>query len=400
MNRLVSLAVATAMVAWLLMTPAAAATQSQVTLTVSVVDGNGAAIDDATVTASWGGGERTATTASNGRAFVDVPEGADVSLDVDHEDYTRNFPVVVEDATEQDVTIEVALKGQGTVVITDSEDQPLADATVELRKDGRPVARGQTDAEGRFESGTIEQGIYRIRAVKPGYYRETISERVRADSTHEISLERGSVRLEVTAVDDHFDPPERLDDAAISVDDADGEVARVRASGGTASLSVPVNTEYTLTVIKDNYTNSTEELRVRESDESVEIATQRVPTLTVERQNEQVVVGETTRLRVVNSYGEPLSNITVQRNGETVGETNGNGELTVTIESAGENEFRAVSDDLESDPVVVMGIDPDDEETESVESVDETPAGTNGAGPGFGAVVALLALIVAAAIRR
>lgn len=402
MNRLVSLAVAAAMVAWLLMMPAAAATQSQVTLTVSVVDVNDVAVDGATVTASWDGGERTATTASNGRAFVDVPEGADVSIDVEHEDYTRNFPVIVEDATEQDVTVEVSLKGQGTVVITDAEDQPLADATVELRKDNRPVARGQTDADGRFESGTIEQGIYRIRAVKPGYYRETISERVRADSTHEISLERGSVRLEVTAVDDHFDPPQELDEASVRVDDADGEVARVRASGGTASLSVPVNTEYTITVLKDNYTKSSEELRVRESDEAIEIAAQRVPTLTIERQNEQVVVGESTRLRVVNSYGEPLSNITVQRNNETVGETDANGELTVTIESAGENEFRAVSDDLESDPVVVTGITPGDEETATASPTDGTPDGqTDSDGPGFGAVVAILALVaVAVALRR
>ncbi|MFT4884151.1 MAG: PGF-CTERM protein [Natronomonas sp.] len=401
MNRVVSLVFVAAVVGSLLVTPAAAATQSQVTLTVSVVDGNDAAIGGATVTASWDGGERTATTASNGRVFVDVPEGADVSLDVDHEDYTRNSPVVVEDATEQDVTVEVALKGQGTVVITDAEDQPLANATVEFRKDRRPVARGQTDANGRFESGTIEQGRYRIRAVKPGYYREAIFERVRADSTHEISLERGSVRLEVTAVDDHFDPPERLDDAVVHVENADGEVARVRASGGTASLSVPVNTEYTLTVTKDNYTESTEQLRVRESDESVEIATQRVPTLTVERQNEQVVVGESTRLRVVNSYGEPLSNITIQRNNETVGETDANGELTVTIESAGDNEFRAVSDDLESDPVVVTGVTPGDEETATASPTDGTPDGeTESDGPGFGAVIAILAIVAAAAAVR
>jgi PGF-CTERM protein len=396
------------MVAWLLMMPAAAATQSQVTLTVSVVDGNDVAVGDATVTATWDGGERTATTASNGRAFVDVPEGADVTLEVDHEDYTRNFPVIVEDATEQDVTMRVSLKGEGTVAVTDAEDEPLANATVEFRQNGRTVVSGETDADGRFESDTIEQGIYTMRAVKPGYFRETITERVRADSSHAISLERGSVRLEVTAVDDHFDPPERLEDAAVQVNDSDGEVARVRASGGTASLSLPVNTRYTVTVTKDGYVESSERLTVRESDRSVEIATQRTPTLTIERQNDQVVVDEATRLRVVNAYGEPQENITIRKNGEAVGETDANGELSVTIDAAGENEFRAVGDDLESDPVVVEGVVPADETTATDPATDpatDTDGGFDGQtdsdGPGFGAAVAILALVaVAVALRR
>jgi PGF-CTERM protein len=398
MYRLVSLAIAAAMVGCLLITPTAAATQSQVTLTVSVVDQSDAAVDGATVTASWEGGERTATTASNGRAFVDVPDGADVSIDIDHENYTRNVPVTVEDASERDVTVRVSEKGRATVMVTDTEDQPLANTTVELRRDGRTVATGQTDANGSFETDTIEQGRYQIRAVKPGYYRESISERVRTDGTHEISLERGSVRLDVTAVDDHFDPPQRLDEASVRVADADGEVARVRASGGTASLSIPVNTDYRVTVTKEGYTESSQRLTVRESDRSVEIATQRVPTLTVEPQNTQVVVGEVTTLEVVNAYGEPLSNITVQRNGQSVGETDANGQLTATIESAGENEFRAVSDDLQSDPVAVNGVVPADEQTATEPT--ETTDGTNGAGPGFGVIVAILALVAAAVVRR
>jgi PGF-CTERM protein len=401
MYRLMSLIIATAMVGCLLITPTAAATQSQpqVTLTVSVVDQSDAAVPDATVTASWDGGEQTATTASNGRAFVDVPEGADVSIDIDHEEYTRNFPVTVEDASEQDVTVRVSEKGRATVVVTDSEDQPLANTSVELRRDGRTVATGRTDADGRFETDTIEQGRYRIEAVKPGYYRESSSERVRTDGTHEISLERGTVRLDVTVVDDHFDPPQRLENAVVQLDDADGEVARVRASGGTASLSVPVNTDYRVTVTKENYTDASQQLTVRESGRSVEIATQRVPTLTVEPQNTQVVVGEVTTLQVVNAYGEPLPNITVQRNGQTVGETDANGQLSVTIESAGENEFRAIGDDLESDPVVVNGVVPADEQTATAPA-ETTDDGTNGAGPGFGAVVAILALVAAASVRR
>jgi PGF-CTERM protein len=403
MNRVVRLVVAAVVILALSAAPAAA-TQSQTTLTVSVVDGDDTAVGDATVTATWDGGERTATTASNGRAFVDVPEGADVTLEVDHENYTRNFPVVVEDATERDVTIRVSLKGEATVSVTDGEDEPLANATVQFRQNGRTVVEGDTDAEGRFESGTIERGTYTVRAVKPGYVRESITARVRAHSSHDLSLERGSVRLEVTAVDDHFDPPERLENAVVRVDDADGEVARVRASGGTASLSVPVNTRYTVTVTKEEYLESSRSLTVRESDRSLEVATQRVPSLTVEPLSDRVVVGETTRLRVVNAYGEPVANVTVRKNGEAVGETDAAGELLATVDTAGENEFRAVGDDLESDPVVVEGIVPSDEETATAtatETATETATdGTDGDGAGFGALAALAALAAALVVAR
>ncbi|MUV88392.1 carboxypeptidase regulatory-like domain-containing protein, partial [Natronomonas sp. CBA1123] len=375
--------IALSMVGWLLagaVGGAAAQSESQVTLTVSVVDQDDTSIGDATITASWEGGERTATTASNGRAFVDVPEGETVELDAEHEEYVRNHPLVIDEATERDVTLRVSEKGNATVTVTDASDQALQDTRVEFRRDGRTAAEGWTDEDGTFSTDIIEQGEYSIAVVKPGYYRETSTEDVGVDTPVSFSLERGSVNFEVSVVDDHFEEPQELDDVRVSVK-AENFEASVRSSGGTASLSVPVNTRYNVTVSKEGYVSSSRSLRVTEGAREIEMATQRVPTLTVEPQNTRVVVGETTRVRVLNAYGEPVEGATLQRNNETVGETDANGELVVTIDSAGEQELVATNGSVASDPVVVEGVDPDATETPGAATA--TPTATEGSGAGL-----------------
>jgi PGF-CTERM protein len=388
------------MVGWLLagaVGGAAAQSESQVTLTVSVVDQDDTSIGDATITASWEGGERTATTASNGRAFVDVPEGETVELDAEHEEYVRNHPLVIDEATERDVTLRVSEKGNATVTVTDASDQALQDTRVEFRRDGRTAAEGWTDEDGTFSTDIIEQGEYSIAVVKPGYYRETSTEDVGVDTPVSFSLERGSVNFEVSVVDDHFEEPQELDDVRVSVN-AENFEASVRSSGGTASLSVPVNTRYNVTVSKEGYVSSSRSLRVTEGAREIEMATQRVPTLTVEPQNTRVVVGETTRVRVLNAYGEPVEGATLQRNNETVGETDANGELVVTIDSAGEQELVATNGSVESAPAVVEGVDPDATETPGAATA--TPTATEGSGPGFGVGVGVAALLALGVLFR
>ncbi|MFW5964033.1 MAG: carboxypeptidase-like regulatory domain-containing protein, partial [Natronomonas sp.] len=178
------------MVGWLLpgaVGGAAAQSGSQVTLTVSVVDQANSSVRGATITASWEGGERTATTASNGRAFVDVPEGETIELDAEHEEYIRNHPLVIEEATERDVTLRVSEKGNATVTVTDANDETLRNTRVEFRRDGRTAAEGWTDEDGTFSTDTIEQGEYSVAVVKPGYYRETST--VDVDTPVSFSLE-------------------------------------------------------------------------------------------------------------------------------------------------------------------------------------------------------------------
>lgn len=402
MQRVFRLLFLVSVVGWLCVAPAGAtAGQSQVTLTVSVVDQGDVAVGDADITASWDGGEATATTASNGRAFVDVPAGEDVTVDVEHEDFVRNQPVEVEDATEQDVTVQVALKGNSIVTVEETDGDRLADATVQFRQDGETVLEGKTNDSGVFETGVIEQGRYDVHAVKPGYLRETARYRVGLDTEQSFELERGSVYLDVTVVDDHFDPPRALEEARVRLSDSEGEYGTFRLTGGSSSHSVDVNNRYTLTVLKDGYVEETTRVTVRERDRAVEAATQRLPNLTVERQNSRVVVGERTRLTVVNAYGEPVEGAEIRYQGETVAETDANGEAVVTVEAAGAQEFSAVTGDADSEPVTIEGINPgadaDDERTEEPEPV-ETEADLPGFGP-FVAVLGVLGAVLLAARR-
>jgi PGF-CTERM protein len=401
MKRLFRLLLAAVVIGWLFAAPVGAATTgSQVTLTVSVVDQGDVAVGDAEITASWDGGETTQTTASNGRAFVDVPAGEDVTVEVEHEDYVRNEPVVVEDAEEQDVTVRVALKGNSIVTVENADGQALADATVQFRRDGEVVLEGKTGGDGVFETGTIEQGYYDVHAVKPGFLREQARYRVGIDTERTFQLERGRVRLDVSVVDDHFDPPRELSDARVRLSDAEGEVATVRTSGGVASLDVDVNNRYRLTVLEDGYVESTTRVSVSERARSVEAATQRLPNLTVQRQNNRVVVGEETRLTLLNAYDEPVEGAEIRHDGRTVAETDANGEAVVAVESEGPQNFTAVTDAAESAPIVVEGIDPEgDGDGESTEA---SPAETEADLPGFGALAAVLGVLgaVLLAARR
>lgn len=399
MNRVLALLFVVAMVGWLVAVPAGATTaESKVTLTVSVVDQGGVAIGGADVTASWDGGEATASTASNGRALIDVPEGADVSLDAAHEDFVLNHPVEVADAGEEDVTVRMALKGHATVTVTDETGEPLAGATVTLERDGRTAVEGETDADGTFESGVVEQGRYEIGAVKPGYYRETARQRVGIDSRTTFELASGTADLQVRVVDDHFEEPRTLEGARIRISDSVGELATIRATGGTASMDVPVNNRYRVTVLKDGYREDGRHVNVIEGDRSVTVASQRVPSLTLESQNSRVIVGETTRLNVINAYGEAVEGVAIRHEGETVAETGADGYATVTVEAVGDQEFTAVLDGLESDPIVIQGVDPDAEE--DAETTDEPDPDTAEDLPGFGVAAALVALLSVGFLAR
>jgi hypothetical protein len=149
-------------------TPAAG--QETVTLTVLVVSDDSMPVVGATIDATWEGGSTTATTASNGKAFVDVPKGADVRIAAESERFIRNRPMRVENVTDREVTVEVARKGQLTVRLVDTEG-PVEDARVRLWKNVEIIASGRTDADGYYVSPTIEQGDYVVGTIKNGYYR-------------------------------------------------------------------------------------------------------------------------------------------------------------------------------------------------------------------------------------
>jgi hypothetical protein len=388
-----------------------------VTLTVSVTDRDGDAVAGATVEATWETdagetGTASGTTASNGNVLLDVPEGAGVELDVDDDAYVRNRPLRVENASETTVDLGVSRSGTATVTVVDGENRSQPDATVRVREGGRTIDRGETEADGRYETARLERGDYEVVVVKPGYLEASVPVTVGDGGEARVAVERGATTLDVRVFDDHFDPPVPIETGAVRASSSvfDG---RVSVTDGTASLTVPVNAVYTVAVVKNGYDATSERVRVEESAVSVNATAQRSAALVAEPANDRVLVGETTRVTVRNAYDEPVGGATVELDGEAVGETDDRGEFEVTIRTAGDRTLVARDGDTVSEPVTVVGVDEsatdrddgsaDDADGDASDGDSSSDDGTtDDENPGFGVVaaaVALLALSVAGRTR-
>lgn len=371
--------------------------QEQVTLTVSVVDQSGAAVGGATIDASWDGGGTSATTATNGKAFVDVPRGADVTLEVTADRYVRNSPVRVENAQSEDVTVDVARKGKLTVTTT-NDGQPLSGVTVEVKKRGAgsPVVEAKTGSDGTLTTPTIEQGEYYLRLSKAGFYRNATYVTVNQSASASFSMAKGTTNVEFRVVDDHFDEPRTVTDAQVKVQG----IGTQRTSAGTVTFTVPVNDFYRVSATKRGYESNETQFFVGTSQEQRTLVINRERALTVVPANERVVVGEKVTVTVRNAYNETIQGATVTRDGQTVGQTDQRGEVRFAIESAGPHEIAASADGVTSATVNVTGVAVD-EDGNTVTQSEGTPKGTEPLPlPGFGPAVAVVAVLGAAFLLR
>ena len=386
-----------------------------VTLTVSVTDRDGDAVGGATVEAAWETdagetGTASGTTASNGRVLLDVPEGATVELDVDDDRYVRNRPLAIANASETDVALGVTRSGTATVTVVDGQNRSQAGAAVRVREDGRTVDRGETNADGTYETARLERGEYDVVVVKPGYAEAERRVTAGPDGAVTVGIERGTTTLRVRALDDHFDPPVPIENGSVEVSSSvyDGEVT---LTDGTASFTVPVNALYTVEVVKEGYDPSLERVRVREEPETANATAQRTAALSVAPANERVLVGETTRVTVRNAYGERVAGATVTVDGETVGETDDRGEVDVRIPATGNRTIRAQAGEVRSGPASVEGVDAAEngdgaengsDGNESGDGGDGDAGATDDGAAGFGTVAAVTAVLalVAASRRR
>ncbi|MFB6096328.1 MAG: carboxypeptidase-like regulatory domain-containing protein [Haloferacaceae archaeon] len=374
----------------------AAETGDPVTLTISVVDQSGAPVGDAELTATWENGSTTETTASNGKAFVDVPKDATVEITISHPEYIRNHAYVVENATERDVEVAVSRRGELRVVVDDANGA-VADARVILRMDGRIAVSGTTDGDGVYESGDVERGDYTVSVVKPGYFRNTTSVTVDDSARTRLLIERGSVTLTVVVRDPHFSPAKPVGGATVAIDSV-GQFTTLPE--GKASVSVPVNTDLSIEVTKEGYEEVSHDVSVRESDHRENVSLSRVPSISIEPVNRRVVAGEKVVVAVTDEYGTPVEGATVTLDGDSVGETDGNGQLGVAVEETGDHTLVARASGLRSEGVTVTAIAADGETatptSTPTDSSTDTPTSTGVGGPGFTPATALLALVLAA----
>ncbi|QLH84765.1 PGF-CTERM sorting domain-containing protein [Halosimplex pelagicum] len=332
-----------------------------------------------------------------------MAEGADVTIRVDHPHYVRNQPYVVENASEGDVTIEVAQAGRATVTV-EGASGPVGNAIVRMFHDGQPVLNERTAADGTFTTPEIEQGNYTLVTFKEGYLRNRTTLTVDGEVSQRMGIRQESVLVTFAVSDDHFDPPRAVTNAIVTVPG----VADVTTQGtGTVSVSVPVNSDYEVTVTKPGYDSVTERLSVRESETTLNATIQRTPAISLRADNDRVVVGESVRVTVTDEYGNPVPNASVSRAGASVGETDGDGVRSVRIESAGNVTISAEADGRTAE-ITVEGVGSGGAATATATgtaTASPTVAGTptetaGGLGPGVGVAGALVALLVGALLAR
>lgn len=350
-----------------------------------------------TLTATWDGGSTTRTTASNGKAFVDVPDGADVEIGVDHDDYVRNFPAIVEDADEREVSVTVYRTSSARIHVEDG-DGPVPGADVTLRKGSRDVVEATTGDDDVVESGTIEAGTYTVTASKAGYYvaREGVS--VDRDTEATVTLRRGTATLEVNVTDDSFDPARPVGGATVAVD---GSGSVTTQPAGIGRISVPVNAWARIEVSKDGYRTVEESEFVADEDALVNLSIQRTRSISVDLLSKRVFTGESVSLTVTDEYGDPVQGATVRVDGDEVAETDGNGQAVVQVSTAGNHTVTAETGSIEA-TAYVEGVREGGGTVEATERTDETETAIET--PGFGTLVALVALatvvLVGVARRR
>ncbi|WP_336336367.1 Ig-like domain-containing protein [Haloarcula brevis] len=385
-----------------------AAAQSQVTLTVTVVDGDGDPLSGIDISATWddgAGGPTNETTRANGQALVDVPEGANVTLEIRDDEYVRNVPYVVTDAETEAIEVQVSESATATVSAVNETGQPAVDARVRLYRDGNYVVDRNAGGDGTVTTRPIEEGEYSVIVTKPGFYRNLTAVTVSGETTTTVRISEGSVLLQASVVDDRYDDSRPIRDATVRIESDSGfDGAVPTLSDGTASVSVPVNDRYDVTVTKEGYETVERRVRVGEQEESLDVAIQRTPEISLTPDNRQVVVDATVRLTVTDEYDEPVANATVTRNGTEVGATDADGELTATVPTAGNVTFTAASGDLTA-TTTVTAFRPGEETTTggAATTPDRTATATEtsaGSGPGFTVALTIAALVAVAVLAR
>ncbi|WP_135306255.1 carboxypeptidase regulatory-like domain-containing protein [Haloarcula amylovorans] len=388
----------------------AIAQQDRATLTVSVVDQNGDPVSDVPISATWNdgdGGPVNETTRANGQALVDVPAGADVTIRVRGDEWVRNQPFRVTNASARTVEVPVSEIATATVTVVGGDGDPVSNARVLLYRDGEFVTDQRTGSDGTVTTPAVEAGEYRLTVGKEGYYWNRTRVQVTDETQARSVIEEGTALLTVTVSDDHFDDPRAVQNATVQVPSV-GTVQTL--SNGQVTIRLPVNDRYDLTVTKDGYETVEQRLRVGETDTSANVSIQRTPALSLSPDSRRVVVDEPVRLRVTDEYGNPVPNATVSQGGDQVGTTDASGVAVAPVPSAGNVTFTVERGDL-SATATVEGVEAAAADTETATAsptATATPASTDtqtstgSGGPGFTSVTALVALALLAvfALRR
>jgi len=405
-------------------TTATSQQQQLVEVEVVVEDRNGSRLSDIEVVAEWGDGETASgTTTSQGRVLLDVSANQRVEFTVNDTDgeFVRNHqPVRVRpDSLSERISIQMAPRGQIDFTVVDTNNQPVEEARLRLTHDDDPrtVTTVFTDENGKALVTGIEQRAYTVNVLRAGY--NTTQETVElggSATTSTIEIESHRVNVDFTVVDDHFAEPEPLEGATVDIAGVGSPIPT--DENGETQARLPVNDDYEVTVLLDGYQETRTVLSLNQEPTTVELQTQRNPSISINQLQNAIVVGQPTQVTVTNAYDEPAENARVSLNGRTVGRTDPQGQIVFNITEAGNNTIEASADGLTAS-TTLEGVDPnpepagsddgddnstddgatDDGSTDDSSSEDDSGS-ADAIGPGFGLLAAVVAVLSLALLAR
>jgi len=336
---------------------AAAQADDRVVLEVELSTPDGDPVSGATVTAQWDNNETSSPSLVDGVARMEVPRDEDLTIQITHEEYIRNHPIEAEDYEGDRIETTLYSKAEATIEVVDSEGA-LQNATVRMwkRSANRLAADGMTGADGVFETPVIEAGSYNVEVTRPGYVSVRTELQVDNETTDTILLTSDSADVEVRTRDSVLN--ESIG-ANVRVTSGDETILTTQTSTdrGTRTLSLPVNTEYTISFTKEGYESVNRSLDLEEDDRELTTNMTRIPELVVTPDNDNIVINETLRVTVTDEYERPIANATVSLGDETV-ETDENGEAVLNATADGQFNLTAEQGGQTAGPVRITVVDP------------------------------------------
>jgi len=379
---------------------AGAAQDDTVTITLQVTNTDGQAVGNAEVTIEWDGGSTEASTRSNGRVLVDVPEGTDLQITLEHSDYVRNVPYEVDGAeAEQTVSVTMHEIATAEIEVVDAGGATVEGASVRLRRHGQNsyADRGETGSDGNWTSSEVEAGTYEVRVSNPGYYRVSQEVELAGDTGQTIEIEEGEVTVDLLVRDPTEGGPGTLA-ADVDVRRNDERIVTVTTSdAGNRAVTLAVNTRYTVRVTRDGYGRTTTRMTTGEERQEFAVNVTRQESISLEPGNDQVVVGENLRVEVTDEYDRPVEGATVTVDGEDAGQTDAEGVARVEITEEGDADVAATYEGMSAGPETVTGVTGSTSEAEGDGTDDDGDDGGDGT-PGFGALAAVVAALLATAV--
>jgi hypothetical protein len=134
-------------------------------------------------------------------------------------------------------------------------------------------------------------------------------------------IERHRVNVDFTVRDNHFEQPRPLEGATVEIEGVGSPIPT--DENGETEARIPVNDNYQVTVLLDGYQETTTTLRLRQQSTSLDLTTQRTPSISINQLQNAIVVGQPTQVTIANAYEEPVEGATVSLNDEEVGQTAG-----------------------------------------------------------------------------